>query len=191
MSTTVTRRGHHAIHVSYGEESYSVGSLGSYFMSINGAFRLVLQLVNYRAANPSEELPLSFSEEPPPLDPVPTADVESPEAGGLFTPLARIKTPRWTHSFPGQSPWLKVERIQLNSPLDITLAIEAAGTTGVTVYAMHLLSAVLRHPERIGGWLPRLAAGCIRDAAKRGRLCWNSVRPEWWTREGISLGHRN
>jgi hypothetical protein len=55
---------------------------------------------------------------------------------------------------------LAFERIKLNSPLEITLA--AAGSTGVIVYALHLLRAVLRDPERIGAWLPRLAVGWHR-----------------------------
>ena len=54
-------------------------------------------------------------------------------------------------------PQLIFERIKLDSPLEITLA--AAGSTGVIIYALHLLCAFLRDPERIGGWLPRLVAG--------------------------------
>lgn len=71
-----------------------------------------------------------------------------------------------------ESQQLRFARIQLNSPLDITLAIEAAGGTGITIYALHLLSAVLRDPERIGGWLPRLAAGWhnARREAELARL---------------------
>jgi hypothetical protein len=53
-------------------------------------------------------------------------------------------------------PLLIFERIRLDSPLEITVA--AAGSTGVIIYALHLLCAFLRNPERIGGWLPRLTA---------------------------------
>jgi hypothetical protein len=55
-----------------------------------------------------------------------------------------------------RAPELTFERIKLGSPLEITVA--AAGSTGVIIYALHLLCAFLRNPERIGGWLPRLVA---------------------------------
>jgi hypothetical protein len=54
-------------------------------------------------------------------------------------------------------PQLIFERIQLDSRLEITVA--AAGSRRVMIYALHLLCAVLRDPEGIGGWLPRLVAG--------------------------------
>jgi hypothetical protein len=56
-----------------------------------------------------------------------------------------------------RAPQLTFERIELNSALEITLAV--AGRTGVVIYALHLLCAFLRDPERIGGWLPRLVTG--------------------------------
>ena len=56
-----------------------------------------------------------------------------------------------------RAPQLTFERITLDSLLEITIA--AAGTTGVVIYAFHLLCAFLRDPERIGGWLPRLVTG--------------------------------
>jgi hypothetical protein len=56
-----------------------------------------------------------------------------------------------------RAPELTFERIQLDSPLKITLA--AAGSTKVIIYALHLLCALLRNPERTGDWLPRLVAG--------------------------------
>ncbi len=54
-------------------------------------------------------------------------------------------------------PQLIFERIKLDSRLEITVA--AAGSTGVIIYALHLLGALLRDPGRMGGWLPRLVAG--------------------------------
>jgi hypothetical protein len=68
-----------------------------------------------------------------------------------------------------RSPELTFERIQLNSPLDLALAVQAAGGAGIVIYALHLLSAVLRDPERVGGWLPRLRAGGRPAAMLRGR----------------------
>jgi hypothetical protein len=56
-----------------------------------------------------------------------------------------------------RAPELTFERIKLDSPLEITVAV--AGSAGVVIYTLHLLCAVLRDPEGIGGWLPRLVAG--------------------------------
>jgi hypothetical protein len=66
---------------------------------------------------------------------------------------------------------LIVQRLHLNSPLEITLA--TAGSTGVTIYALYLLSALLRDPERLGSWIPRLVASwhrARRDAANEKQL---------------------
>jgi hypothetical protein len=70
-----------------------------------------------------------------------------------------------------RSPALTFERIQLNSPVEIALAAQAVGGAGVAIYALHLLGAVLRDPERVGGWLPRLVAGWrkARRDAERAR----------------------
>jgi len=80
-----------------------------------------------------------------------------------------------------KAPQLIFERIKLDSPLETTIA--ADGSTGMIIYALHLLCALLQEPERIGGWLPRLVAGWHkarrdaemarrehRDEAVRGRL---------------------
>ena len=85
----------------------------------------------YRAVNPAQG-------EPPPIDET-IGDLAERELTVLGVPE------------------LTFERIQLDSPLEITLA--AAGGTRVIIYALHLLCAFLRNPERIGGWLPRLVAG--------------------------------
>jgi hypothetical protein len=68
-------------------------------------------------------------------------------------------------------PGLTFDHIQLNSPLEIALAAQAVGGAGVAIYALHLLGAMLRDPERVGGWLPRLAAGwrTARRDAERAR----------------------
>jgi hypothetical protein len=72
-----------------------------------------------------------------------------------------------------RAPQLTFERIKLDSPLEITVA--AAGSTGVVIYALHLLCAFLRDPERIGGWLPRLVTG------------WHKARRD---AEMVRQGHR-
>jgi len=72
-----------------------------------------------------------------------------------------------------RAPQLTFEHIELNSALEITLAV--AGRTGVVVYALHLLCAFLRDPERLGGWLPRLVTG------------WHKARRD---AEMVRQGHR-
>jgi hypothetical protein len=72
-----------------------------------------------------------------------------------------------------RAPQLTFERINLDSPLEITVA--AAGSTGVVIYALHLLCAFLRDPERIGGWLPRLVTS------------WHKARRD---AEMVRQGHR-
>jgi hypothetical protein len=72
-----------------------------------------------------------------------------------------------------RAPLLTFERIKLDSPLEITVA--AAGSTGVVIYALHLLCAFLRDPERIGGWLLRLVTG------------WHKARRD---AEMVRQGHR-
>jgi hypothetical protein len=57
-------------------------------------------------------------------------------------------------------PSLTVSRLRVESPMDLTLAvIQGGGTTAVVAYSVHLLVHVMRDPQRVGGWLPRLVAG--------------------------------
>ena len=72
-----------------------------------------------------------------------------------------------------RAPQLTFERIKLDSALEITVA--AAKSTGLVIYAAHLLCAFLRDPERIGGWLPRLVTG------------WHKARRD---AEMVRQGHR-
>jgi hypothetical protein len=151
----------------YPEAVYEVGMLGWHFAAIHAAWPHVLLLATlctrgdeapearvgkilrlfeeptvyfardpdwqewYRALNPSQG-------EPPPIDET-MKDLAERELTVL------------------RAPELTFERIQLDSPLEITLA--AAGSTGVIIYALHLLCAFLRNPEGTGDWLPRLVAG--------------------------------
>jgi hypothetical protein len=140
VSTTITGRTQHSIHVIYPDTTYFVKVLGDHFIAIDHAWHLVVDLAVDRAD--------TFS---------------SPGwlAEGFF------RRPRDPSSFErrGSSRYLpashqlRFERMQLNSPLDITLAIEAAGSTGVTIYALHLLRAVVRDPEGIGGWINAVVKG--------------------------------
>jgi hypothetical protein len=155
------------LHAVYPETVYEVGMLGWHFAAIHAAWphllvlailcthededpearvAKILRLLEeptiyfardqdwqqwYRALNPAQG-------EPPPFD----------ETIGDLAERELIVL---------RAPELTFQRIQLDSPLEITLA--AAGSTGVIIYALHLLCAFLRDPDRIDGWLPRLVAG--------------------------------
>lgn len=53
---------------------------------------------------------------------------------------------------------LYIQRLSIRSPMEITFAIEGSVVAG-TAYAAYLFARVLRSPESIGAWLPRLLAG--------------------------------
>jgi hypothetical protein len=155
------------LHAVYPETVYEVGMLGWHYAAIHAAWPHLLLLATlctrededpearvakilrlfeeptiyfardrdwqqwYRALNPAPG-------EPPPID-----DTIGDLAERELTVL--------------RAPELTFQRIQLDSRLEITLA--AAGSTRVIIYALHLLCAILRDPEGIGDWLPRLVAG--------------------------------
>ena len=155
------------LHAVYPETVYEVGMLGWHYAAIHAAWPHLLLLATlcthededpearvakilrlleeptiyfardpdwqqwYRALNPAHG-------EPPPIDET---------IGGLAERELTIL----------RAPELTFQGIQLESRLEITLA--AAGSTRMIIYALHLLCAILRNPEGIGDWLPRLVAG--------------------------------
>jgi hypothetical protein len=155
------------LHAVYPETVYEVGMLGWHFAAIHAAWPHLLLLATlcthededpearvgkilrlldeptiyfardpdwqqwYRALNPAQGAP-------PPIDET---------IGGLAERELTVL----------RAPELTFQRIQLGPRLEVTLA--AAGSTSVIIYALHLLCAILRNPEGIGDWLPRLVAG--------------------------------
>jgi hypothetical protein len=135
----------------YPEAVYEVGMLGWHFAAVHAAWPHLLVLAILRThededpeARVTKILRLldraldPTHGEPPPVDET-IGDLAERELTVL------------------RAPQLTFQRIKLDSPLEITVA--AAGTTGVVIYALHLLCALLRDPERIAGWLPRLVTG--------------------------------
>jgi len=151
----------------YPETVYEVGMLGWHFAAIHAAWPHLLVLA--ALCTHDDEAPevrvgkiLRLLEEPTiyfardrdwqqwyrALDPVhgePPSDAET--IGDLAKRELTVL----------RAPQLTFERIKLDSPLEII--VTAAGTTGLVIYALHLMSAFLVDPERIGGWLPRLVTG--------------------------------
>ena len=155
------------LHAAYPETVYEVGMLGWHFAAIQAAWPHLLVLATLRTHQDEdpearvakilrllEEPTIYFARDPDwhqwyrALDPV---HGEPPPADETIGDLAERELTVL------RAPQLIFERITLDSTLEISLA--AAGTTGVMIYALHLLCAFLRDPERIGGWLPRLVAG--------------------------------
>jgi hypothetical protein len=56
---------------------------------------------------------------------------------------------------------LLVARLRFESPLDVTLVLQA-GAGALSVMSLRLLVAALRKPEEIGSWLPRVMTGWQR-----------------------------
>jgi hypothetical protein len=63
---------------------------------------------------------------------------------------------------PTDSPRLRVHRLSIQSPMEITFAVDG-GLTVVALYATLLFARVLRHPENIGAWLPRVITAWHRE----------------------------
>lgn len=60
---------------------------------------------------------------------------------------------------PEQRPSrLYVQRLSISSPMEITFGVEGGVVAGIA-YATYVFVRVLRSPESIGAWLPRLLAG--------------------------------
>jgi hypothetical protein len=155
------------LHAVYPETVYEVGMLGWHFAAIHAAWPHLLVLAtlcSHEDEDPEarvakilrllEEPTIYFARDPDwqqwyrALDPV---HGEPPPVDETIDDLAERELTVL------RAPELTFQRIQLNSPLEITLA--AAGSTAVIIYALHLSCAILGDPKRIGGWLPRLVAG--------------------------------
>jgi hypothetical protein len=167
----------------YQEAVYEVGMLGWHFAAIHGSWPHLLVLAALRThedEDPEARVAkiLRLLEEPTiyfardrdwqqwyrALDPV---HGEPPPIEETIGDLAERELTVL------RAPRLTFERIKLDSPLEI--AVAAAGSTGVVIYALHLLCAFLRDPERIGGWLPCLVTG------------WHKARRD---AEMVRQGHR-
>jgi hypothetical protein len=155
------------LHAVYPETAYEVGMLGWHFAAIQAAWPHLLVLAALRSdedEDPEARVAkiLRLLEEPTiyfardrdwqewyrALDPV---HGEPPSTDETMGDLAKRELTVL------RAPQLTFQRIKLDSPLEII--VTAAGSTGVVIYALHLLCAFLVYPERIGGWLPRLVTG--------------------------------
>jgi hypothetical protein len=142
------------LHAVYPETVYEVGMLGWHYAAIHAAWPHLLVLAalcTHEDEEPEarvakilrllEEPTIYFARDPDwhqwyrALDPV---HGEPPPADETIGDLAERELTVL------RAPQLIFERITLDSTLEISLA--AAGTTGVMIYALHLLCAFLRDP---------------------------------------------
>ena len=72
------------------------------------------------------------------------------EAFGLIEPVGLDKPLGFAN--------LGFARLHIESPMDLTVVAQG-GWAAVTAYAIHLFVRILRNPESVGAWLPRLVAG--------------------------------
>jgi hypothetical protein len=182
MDTTAEYAGP-TLHAVYPETVYEVAMLGWHFAAIHAAWPHLLVLATFcthEDEDPKARVAkiLRLLEEPTiyfardrdwqqwyrALDPV---HGEPPPVDETIGDLAERELTVL------RAPQLTFEGIKLDSSLEITLA--AAGNTRVIIYALHLLCAFLRDPERISGWLPRLVTG------------WHKARRD---AEMVRQGHR-
>jgi hypothetical protein len=66
---------------------------------------------------------------------------------------------------------LEISRLRIESPMELTVALvqaiaQGSGVAAAGIYAVHLLAKVMRDPERVGAWLPRLRAGWYKGMAE-------------------------
>lgn len=54
---------------------------------------------------------------------------------------------------------LEITRLRIESPMDLVTSAQGGSVAVLTAYSIHVLVRVLRHPEQIGAWVPRLVAG--------------------------------
>ena len=147
------------LHAVYRETVYEVGMLGWHFAAIQAAWPhllLLSTLCTHQDEDPEarvgkilrlfEEPTIYFARDqdwqrwyralgPAPGEPAPIGETIGDLPERELTVL--------------RAPELIFQRIQLNSRLEITLA--AAGSTRVIIYALHLLCAFLRDPDRLMG----------------------------------------
>jgi hypothetical protein len=180
LTTTLVGSAQERIRAVYDEAVYDVGELGEYFVTLDETWSHFLLLAALRTGEEDDpetrvtkiqqllddatiyfEQDATWSRWQYYLMP---GEGELPSDDAIKNLSRQRPTVRTLHK-------LTFERIRLSSPLDITIAAQAAGGTGIVLYGLYLLRAFLRDPERLGAWLPRLVKGwhLARRDAERAR----------------------
>jgi hypothetical protein len=168
------------VHAVYPHLSYDMDLMHRYFAALNDVWDACFRLVHHRyqgeSSRPSLRDRLQNSAEKLRHNQLivsdPTSDPSEPRLSAV-PPQTR-------------SPWpptrLRVHRLSIGSPMVITFAVEG-GAAVVVSYSAYLFAQVLRSPETIGAWLPRLVAGWHQgwrqaESEKSGRHAAVSIEGE-------------
>lgn len=139
------------VHVVYPSLVYEVHRMSEYFAALGAVWDSCLQLalLRYRRRSASRAL----TEAEPWLE----SQRRAPDVTELDPIRLGQLTQRWEKDATARITF-RVHRLHIASPMEITFAVEG-GVAAVAVYTAFLTARVLRDPERIGAWLPRLVAG--------------------------------
>jgi hypothetical protein len=122
-----------SVHAIYPYLSYEIEVMPQYFATFAAVWDASLRLINYRYRPVTRRRAV-------------TAD-------------QRVQERVWIPT--QQQPELHVHRLGIGSPMEVTFALEG-GTAVLGTYAVYLFARVLRSPEDIGSWLPRVVSGWRR-----------------------------
>ena len=119
------------VHAVYPDDAYSAKRLGTYLGALEDAWGVCLSLGALRVSEEGWEPPDSWSE-------IDTRDAD-------------------LYSWPAIGPDLLPVRLRgAPEPMDLAFDVHGGKGFAALVYGCHLLVEVMRSPERISSWLPRL-----------------------------------
>lgn len=203
------------IHAVYREKRYPVSELGRYFVALDNAWRAGLALASRKAdvRDAMQVAALEYLKASAHLYNL----VEAPwerflqiaTAYSWFDPdeedeeksqqrlrqlgddtdaeMVKIRA-RLLESKRRDSISLTVSQLRIESPMELTLAVvHGTGVSALVAYGVHLLVHVMRDPERIAAWLPRLVAGWHKGMteAEQARLNHREAEAERKRRRAI------
>jgi hypothetical protein len=82
---------------------------------------------------------------------------------------------------------LGIEYLKIASPLTIELTPVGLGSVGLGAYALHLLACVLRNPEKVGSWLPRLIQAWHQSHADKAGAQLQRLEAESELRKAVEI----
>jgi hypothetical protein len=177
------------IHAVYQEKRYPVSELGRYFVALDHAWRASLALASRNAdvRDAMQAGALAYLRRNHPAGLAEAGWERFLQIGDAYSwfdayeeeetlqlrlrqlgdaEMAKIDA-RLLESKRLNSISLTVSQLSIESPMELTLAVvHGTGVSALVAYGVHLLVHVMRDPERVGAWLPRLVAGWHKGMAE-------------------------